>query len=351
MSKKHFSWLLLLTITALILVTLVPSRTGTESTFERSLLVPELAALVNELDYLHISTAGAETIATLERKGGSWQVRELSSYPADWNRLKTLLAALSAAEVVEGKTSNPEYYARLGVQDISQEDAEGVQIEFAAETDLPAIIIGLTAEGREGHYVRIAGEQSSALIDRQLDVPADPMQWLEREIVDVSDAEVVEMSIAHPDGERIAARKVSADDPDFQLLDIPSGSEVKSSWSVNSIGGAMANLSLDQVIPASDIDWSNAIDFSLITADGLQMKARLIQMEEAYWLTTGASAWQAEKAGVEQADEAPTEDVAQRVSQINERVEGWAYRIPHAKFQLMTKRMDDLIQPIEDSAP
>jgi len=220
MSKKHFSWLLLLTVATLALVLLVPTRTGKESTFERTTLLPELAALVNELDYLKLSSGGSGNVATFERREGSWRVLELSSYPADWSRLKALLSALAAAEVVEEKTSNPEFYSRLGVEDISGDGASGTLIEFAPATGLPALIVGNKATGREGQYVRLAEAQSSALLDRELDLPADRTQWLDQSIIDIADGEVVEVSIRHPDGEEIVATKISADDTDFVLQNL-----------------------------------------------------------------------------------------------------------------------------------
>ena len=347
MSKKHFSWLLLLTVLAFVLVLLVPARTSKDSSIERSALLPELAAIVNELDYLRLTAGGAETIATLERKADSWHVLEVSSYPADWTRLQSLLTALSVAEVVEEKTSNPEFYSRLGVEDISIDSAGGVLIEFASATGLPALIVGQKATGRDGQYVRLADAQSSALIDRDLDVPGDRMQWLVRDIIDIADGEVVEVSITHPDGERVEARKFSADDTDFLLQNISPGREIKSNWSVNSMGGGMAALSLDEVIPVGEIDWSEAVVFSLLTADGLRANARLVQSEEAYWISVEATVYQPVDDGSVPGDDALADDVNTRADLINERVRGWAYRIPQNKYEVMTRRMDDLLQPLE----
>ena len=40
-------------------------------------------------------------------------------------------------------------------------------------------------------------------------------------------------------------------------------------------------------------------------------------------------------------------ETAARAADINERVSGWAYRIPKYKFDTMNKRMDDLLQEAE----
>ena len=234
MSKKHFSWLLIVTVVVTGLVLLIPGKTGKESSFEKRDLLPGLAAAVNELDYLRLTAGSGEIIATLERGDGRWRVLEASSYSADWARLRALLSDLSRAEVIEEKTSNPEFYSRLGVEDVSREGSNSLLIEFAPDSGLPALIIGNQATGREGQYVRVQSEGSSALVGRKLDVPRERLQWLDRDIIDIADSEVVEVTITHPDGESLGAAKTSSDDADFQLQGIPNGREIKSNWTVNS---------------------------------------------------------------------------------------------------------------------
>lgn len=350
MSKRHFSWLLLLTVLAFVLVLLIPARTGEDSSFEKTALLPEMAAMVNQLDYIRLVGGGDETVATLERKDGFWRLLEASSYPADWPRLQTLLTALSAAEVIEEKTSNPEFYARLGVEDISVVDAAGVLVEFSSASGLPAIIIGHKATGRDGRYVRLSGTPGSVLIDRDLDVPADRMQWLNRDIIDIADGEVVEVSVVHPDGEQLTAKKWSADDSDFELQNITAEHEVKSAWSVNSMAGGLASLKLEEVMPADEIDWSEAVLFSMLTADGLRANARLVEQEETYWISLETAAYQPVEIEPASETDALPGDLKARVDLINGRVKGWAYRIPQNKFEVMTRRMDELVQPSEESS-
>jgi hypothetical protein len=175
-------------------------------------------------------------------------------------------------------------------------------------------------------------------------------QWLDREIIDIQEGELVEISVIHPDGEQILLRKVSADDTDFDLLGMPEGREVKSNWSVNSIGGGMASLRLDAVVPESDVDWSDAVKVRVLTADGLQVSAKLVSWQEHYWVSLSASVYkpvssgQLDESGIEnQAPPEPTE----RVNRIADRVSGWAYRIPQHNAEVLTKRMDDLLKPLE----
>lgn len=345
MSRKHFSWLLGLTVVAALVAILLPGETGRESAFEKTALMPQLESQVNDIDWLQISADG-DTVATISRSGSQWQVEEAAAYRADWPKIQQLLSALASAQVVEAKTSNPDYYERLGVQDTS------TRIGFRESTALPALISGNTAQGREGQYVRIAGSPQSILIDRELDIPVTLTDWLDREIVDISDSEVVELEIRHPGGETVLAKKVSADDENFELQAIPEGSAAKSDWTVNSLAGGLSSLQLEAVAPVADIDWDGSMHYRLVTADGLDLQAELVAVASAdggddqYWLRLEAQIYTTRLDSDMAGDGGETRE---RAEEINRRTGGWAYRIPRYRYDSLARRMDDLVQSAETS--
>jgi hypothetical protein len=351
MSRKHFTLLLGITLAVALLVLMMPGKTGRESEVEKTRLLPGLQEQVNDLDWLRVSAAGGEEIAVLNRGDGFWRVEQARGYRADWDQLRTLLSDLAQAEIVEQKTSNPEYYGRLGVEDVSEAGAAGLMLEFDSDSGLPAVIIGNRAQGRDGHYVRLQDAAGSVLIDRSLEVPREAMAWLDKTIVHVADSEVVEVEIRHPDGERVVARKASADDEHFALQGIPEGREIQSAWTVDSLANGLASLSLESVVPDTELDWTGASTFGLVTAGGLRLDADLLESVPAgagedadpeYWIRLQAGLYQtAVESGVEAGQE--TDETGERAAEINQRVSGWAYRIPKYKYDGMTKRMEDLL--------
>lgn len=354
MSRKHFSWLLMLTLVVAGVVLLVPGKTGKESIIEETRILPELEAQVNDIGWLRIISAGDVSVATLRREEEGWIVEEATGYRADWDRLRQLLSGLSQAEIIEAKTSNPEYYPRLSVEDVSSATAGGLKIEFSADSGLPALIAGKTAKGRDGQYVRLVDSAASALLDRDLGISGDRSDWLDKAIIDIADAEVVEVTINHPDGDAVRISKISADDENFDLQDIPEGREVRTEWTVNAPANALAALSLDDVVPDSRLDWSEPVRFSLLTADGLHIEVDLMAIAgqdagepaDEHWMRLTAGLYTtALESGEGQAATAP--ETAERAEIINGRVAGWAYKIPKYKFDSMVKRMEDLLQPPE----
>ena len=385
MSKKHFSWLLALTLIVGAVILLMPAKTGHESGFEARPLIAGMDAWVNDVSRVRIVRAGNQPVATMSRGDHGWVVEEAGSYAADWTKLKALLAALAQARIIEQKTSNPAYFDRLGLKDVADDSSTAVLIEIGQGEHQANVLVGHVAQNREGQYVRLPDDSQALLVDKTMPVPAETRDWLQRDIVDLAESEVVEVDITHPDGEQVSARKASADDQDFTLQGVPEGSEIQSSWSVNALGGSFSGLVLDEVTAESNIDWSQATHIRLLTADGIDIGADVAESGGKPWIRLVASLYQqhtdnavndeqakepeqAERSGepgpakesaagqaaVEQpatgdaaAQESVEKDGEERVATINQRVTGWAYAIPQYKAQTMQKRLEDLLKPLE----
>jgi len=358
MSRRHFSWLLGITIVVAVAVLLVPGKTGREAVRESELLLPELAAQVNEVAWLRIVSAGNETVATLARQGNGWVVEESGGYRADWPKLKKLLADLAQAEIVEAKTATPAYYDRLGVEDVAAKEAGGILIEFDAASGIPALIVGNRAQGRSGRYVRLRHVEASALIDRDLEVPAERSAWMDRAVIDISDDEVVEVVITQADGAKLHIARASTDVENFTLQDIPDGREVRSDWTVNAPANALSGLTLEDVRPDGELDWSGAVQYRLVTADRLVIDAGLLQVaadsgdessQDAYWIRLQAGVYATALAAGGDAEDS-TERAGSRAESLNSGFAGWAYRIPKYKYDAMVKRPEDLLKPLQSAS-
>lgn len=355
MSRKHFSWLLLVTLLVAAVVLLLPGKTSRESSMENDVFLPALAEQVNDIDWLRLTAAGDAPVATFRREGSNWVVEEASSYRADWDQLRGFLAGLSRARVVEVKTDNPDYYSRLGVADVSSAEAAGVLVEFAEDSGIPAVIIGNNAKARDGQYARLRDSAASVLLDVRVNLPRLQNGWLDKQIIDIPDAEVVEFSIKHPGDDGIRALKASADDENFKLQNIPDGRQIKSEWSVNAPANSLAALDLEAVAPAVDFNWDNSVLFRIVTADGLTVDVDLIAVgktdssepqEAEHWLRVRAGIYTTAIEGVAGTsdDDAAT---AARAQEINRRVDGWAYRIRDYQHDPMTRKMEDMLQAEE----
>jgi hypothetical protein len=359
--KRNFVYLAVFTLLAVLLVVFVAPRGGTpEPTADGDLLLPAIASRINAVDSVEIVAAGNRAVASLYKAGDYWQLEELHGYRADWTKLRSLLADLAQARVVEAKTDKPGYYPRLGVEDITAQDAGGMLVKLGIQGESTAIVVGKKAQGRTGQYARLLEQAGSVLLDRELDVPDQTLEWADGEIIDINSAEVAEVEIVHPDGERVLVTKVSADQADFDLVDMPEGRELKSNWALNSLGSTLSLLEMKDVRPAGDIDWSAAVRMRLLTFSGMEIMADMLAQGEEYLLRLSAShpaaavAANTPQDGGEDSSQQDIEqqamaDVAQAVDDVNQRVSGWVYTIEKYKFDAMVKKPEDLLKPLESS--
>lgn len=353
--KRMFTFIAAAALLAVLGVVLLSGRGAAPRDGDQQAFLPEeIAGRINDVDRVEIVAGGNRVVATLTRTDGAWRIGQMHGYHADWPRLQKLLAGLAQARIVEIKTDNPDYYARLGVEDVAGEEAGGVLVKLSIGAATTGVIIGNEPQGRTGQYARIAGQPVSVQLDREIDVPTGEMAWVDDSIIDIDSAEVAEIEIIHPGAERVLATRVSADQADFDLADMPEGRELTSSWAVNSLGSVLSLLDLEAVYPATDRDWSAAVRLRVLTFSGLEIIAETLQQDGEYLLRLEAGQPAAAVAGeAPEGEEAgdieqqAAEDVAQAVNAINQRVNGWVYAIARYKYDAMVKTPEDLLKPLE----
>ena len=357
--KRSFLYLAVLTVFALLAVVVFAPQDGpSEKPAVDTLLLPGISAQINQVNRVEIVSAGDHTVATLNRTEANWQFEQMGGYQADWSKLQTLLAALAQARVVESKTDNPEYYARLGVEDVAAGDAGSVLVKLSIGDEITGILIGHQAQGRSGQYVRLQNSAASALVDRKLDVSTEPLDWADSSIVDINASEVAEVEMIHPQGERVFVTRISADQTDFDLVGLPQDREIKNSWAVNSLGSVFSMLNMGTVRPADSVDWSGAVKIRLLMFSGVEILADTAEVDGEYLLRLRASHPAADVVNSQtedkqdsitqqDIDQRAAEDVAKTVQNINQKVVGWAYGINKQNYDAMVKKPDDLLKPLE----
>ena len=354
--KRIFFYLAALTLVALgAVVFLVPEDGSSGKPAVDTFLLPGIAGQINDVNRVEIVTAGNNTVATLVRDEAQWRVEQMGGYRADWSKLQALLAALAQARVIEPKTDKPEYYDRLGVEDVTTDDAGSVLVRFSIGDQTTAVLIGHQARGRQGQYVRLQDKPGSALVDREFDVPGQLIDWSDIRIIDINSSEVAEIEIIHPSSERVLAMRISADQTDFDLAGPLAFREIKSSWAVNSLGSVFAMLNMETVRPANGIDWTGAVKMRVLNFSGMEILADLVQLEDEYLLRLHASHPAASvikdgnggSVSQQEIEKQAQDDVAGMVDAINLKVDGWAYGISKQKFEAMVKKPEDLLKPLE----
>lgn len=355
-----------------------------------NLLFPDLKARLNDLTQVTVTDAD-ETI-TLKREGEAenarWVVPERAGYSADTGKLRQLLVALSDAEKVEQKTSDPELYERLGVADPREDGGEGVLVTAGEGDASISLILGDSAQ-QDFRYARVPEQAESWLVNQNPVLPEDSAGWLLSEIVNIESSRISSVAIRHSDGEVVGIHKENPDDTNFEVENIPEGRELSYPSVANGIAGALGNLTLEDVRkPGGDEEPSVTAEFT--TFDGLAIRVSVASenvagdsddedTDEQHWITLEVSATEAaekdeEAAGGNAADSGPPAEEpgeagetgektadetdqqpaaeqagpAEEAATINARVDGWAYRISTYKAEQLTRRWEDILRSEED---
>ncbi len=381
---------------------------------EATWVVPALRDHVNDVDRVTVTGAGGKVLATLERGKEGWSVAEKGGYPVDTGKLRSFLLKLADARQLEQKTSNPERYPDIGVEDVAGTDAKSVQVRLEGLASPVEILIGKPAPRGGGTYVRRVGEAPAWLASGTLTVEKDPASWLRRDLADIAAERIKSVAITRPDGSTVAASKADAGDANFALQDIPKGREAVSPYAVNGLASLLAGLRFEDVLPAEQAKPpEKPLQAHFVTFDGVVIDvtawahegkdyARFAASLDEEQADAGIAAAQAkDKAAYEAAKaaaapdpaddkddkdakgvrdaapatgsgpapdaEAPIEPLAatdpardreNRLAAVRKQVEtlratfdGWTYVLPAYKYAAIDKSMTDLLQPVEEKKP
>ncbi|MCB1635238.1 MAG: DUF4340 domain-containing protein [Xanthomonadales bacterium] len=405
MQKRNL--ILIVAVVALLLLGWLLGRSGgTDDSVEGigKPLLPGVAADVNQVTGLKLSGAGGEVIAEVRRDGEQWTVVSSHGYPADVSVVRRFLLALKDAVKRDVRTSKPERYASIGVEDpLENADAKGMLVELQGVAEPTRAIIGTYAAGGGDHtYARLADQPQSWLVSGNLIPEKTAGNWLARDLVDVPSSRVLSVAITDPDGKTLNLVKPNESDINYTVQDVPKGRELSSESVGNAIAGVLGSLQLEGVRPAADaaVPESGVYTGRYLTREGLVItlqgwedgEKRLLRLQAAVdpttieaWATQeqarreaaaasaaavseasaaaegGDQASEDAEAAAEQADAEPadpaaavaaivqeqTSTVQAEADAINARTQAWTFEVPTWKYANLAKRMEDLLKPKE----
>ena len=345
------------------------------STVEQAdeLVFPALLERVNSVTRVRVT--GREGPFTLARDGEAWVVEDKERYAADPDRMHKLLLGAAGMKRVEPKTSNPELYPKLWLEDPSGEDAKSVRfvLEDASGAALANWVLGdrrpsKADAGRTELYIRVADDPRAWLVDGS--VPGGPtvIDWLDRLVARIERERLRAVEVMHADGAVVAVNKSLPADDDFVLRDIPADRETDSQYRINDIGRFLEDLRFEDVARSSSLDFAGSADkrMEATTFDGLRIRLETVMRDDDAWVQLRAevdeglveasgsdSAASDSEAGsestVSQSALRPLEEVRAEAESLNARWKGWAYELPSFKRDYIAKRMDELTRAIEET--
>lgn len=350
MSPRVFlGWLVVTGATLVLAVVLGLSReTSTFDPLERVPVFVELRADPDSAARVEVRSRFDEF--TLVRGEDGWMTPDRADYPVEESAVRRVVVGLADMRYIERKTSNPERFSRLEVQDIDAElsDSAHVIVSNGQGEVLADVIVGRPSarffDGQvSGTYIREPGTNNVWLVSGVTNVQTRLIPWLQRDVVQIPATSVARVSIGSGEGSYILSRE-SADEEEFVIEGAPEGRSLDQS-KATSISRALANVQLEDVRPKSEFELPDDVSVAeMRTFAGLTVRARLAEIDRKRW-----AVFEAEYTG-DPADESEDAKTArERAAAINARVGDWVYWVPSSVYTNLTRPLDDVLAP-EDSS-
>jgi hypothetical protein len=340
--------------------------------------LPELQKRSADLARVHIEDGSSSV--TLQLTNSVWTIVNNDGYPANVETLQKLVRDLADAKIIEAKTSNPDLYGRLDVEDVTA-GAKGTKIEFfdASEKSIAGLILGKNFYPQGGtqssqRFVRRTGEKQAWLVELNTWVQTNARSWMDTNLASVQGNRVQSVEIKHPDGEAVRIAKGSEGDANYLLDTLPMNRELSSEGRPNEIQNLFSSLRFDDVVAASRVpaDAELVSTVTLSTFDGVVIDSTVVRLadgrnvlrfnarldEETITKVNEARKKEAEEATAAMKDmpEAKaiepnlldSEALKKEVATLNEKGANWAYVLPSFAEERFLRRNEYYLKPLTE---
>lgn len=356
MNIKSFQILSVVTVIAVALAAFSIAR---QPKFESSDVAGErvFPALTNDLNKLKtVVVRHREGTASLDRSNGTWLVRERDNFPADAKKVDELVLKITRLAKLEAKTSQPDRYERLDLQEPDAKDSRAKEVRLldGEGKDLAALLIGkrkFTLGSKEGGtYIRLPGEAQTFLALGEIS-PGDKMRdFLVRDIADIKDKQIKTVTVVHPDGDKVIVGKAAASDASFAILNLPQGMVPTSDFAADDFGRVLSVFLLDDVKKdtGEPLPADKTIRAEFEGFDGFKVKLEYAELDGQNWVRVVAEAPPdgVAPATTEGGGEAPV-DWQKVMADINARSTGWLFQVPAYEVNALKKKMAELAKKPE----
>lgn len=363
--------ILLFVITVIVVgIAVVTTHRQTPTTAkQKTALFPDFKTVINNVNNIVIKQ-GKDTL-TVVNEGGKWKIREADGYPALFSKVKQTALAVSGMEVISQKTSNPDLYPKLGVEDPASADAKSslLTMSDASGKALVTLIVGKNrlspaASGSHGLYVRLPGKKPALLVESDLKASVKVADWIDRNLMDISPDHISGIHIAHG-GDQDVVYRLDKDKKDLVLQNIPNGKQARSDYIKNRMKGILEDVRIDGVAADTKIKFpDSAVTATVHTTGGMTVDISSATVDDKHYAKFAfhytAPAKPEQQAAGKKTDHdkdkakknsSKVVDVAKQVAELSAKTADWVYQIPAYKFDTFTRKLDDLVEDIPKKEP
>ena len=319
-------------------------------------LFPKLTSSASQIATVEVRQGDKDVV--LERAGGGWVVKNRGGYPADPVKVRTLLVRLADADLIERKTTRPDRYPALELDDPAGKDTKSRLVKMTSGNGnvMGEVVLGkrrfdVLGTGKGGTYVRKPGDPQTWLANAEIEAPAAVKDWVNTSVFTTDSGKISRVTIEIPSEEplRIEREQVPQDTKDKDAKEAkdqpapasqpklqfagfpPEGKKLKDASAADAIARALASIDMEDVRKADASPASYTLStVTVAVADGPTTTLRLRKDGDAYWLTLAATG--------------EGEAASKAADELNKRTQGWEFKIPAHKGDAILKKRADLLE-------
>jgi hypothetical protein len=354
MKSNKLIILALVTVAVIFAATMMSRHRAPTTSVEKQTLFPGLLEKVNDVNSLSLTKYNQSlTLSQIENK---WGIEQADNYPADFGKVRETVIAVADLMILAEKTSNADFYEKLGVEDPAMEDASSLQLSLLDSTgnSMAKLIVGNARHSKspgdkDGLYVRLPDSKTALLVQGRLNVSADVKDWFTRELFSIDASRIKNINIVHADASTVKLSR-EQDIDDFIVEDLPDGMEMQSNVVISRMGTILEDIFVDNVMKLEKLTGSEQTTVTIHTFDGLVITITSAEIDGINYsgFSFAASESTSDTSAEESEDEVSGTDKkpkpAEEAKTLNSLMSGWAYAIPSFKHELFTRKADQLIR-------
>ncbi len=327
-------------------------RAAVQSAFKPVPLFPGLAANENKVVSISIETKD-KSFNVARTQDGKWVLPGKDNFPADPNVVKSTVLALAETKLIEERTKLASWHKRLDL-DLPSDKGTGTVITLKDEGGqlIGAVVVGKGVDGsnttnERAAYVRRPTDDQTYVALGKLALKPKEADWIEKRFLEFDRTRIQEAALKPVKGTAYNVRRAKPEDDFTVLTPLPPGRQLRSEREGNGLGNALFSLTFDDVMKASELDFSKAGFAGFKTFNGLSLSFALIERSGDTWATVAATAEPLTAPPAVKPGETPPLTAKEEADAINQRAAGWAFKIPKFKAILMTAPLEDLLKSNE----
>lgn len=293
-------------------------------------LFPDLLARINEVASVEVNGPAGKVRVT--RQGDAWVLPDKTGVAAVEARVRPIIFALAELVPGEPKTSNPDLYARISVEEPGEGSTSTLlTLSDASGQTMASLILGKTAwiSSKQMRYVRKSGDAQSWLIEFKPDTSLDATVWAEKTLARVDGSRVQRVVIRQPSGEEMRLSKETPEQGNYDVAPLPEGRTLRSEGVADPLARGLQQLNFEDVRAGGASLEGLVTTIIFQTFDGLTVTMRVVDEEGSNWATLTAEGEQVEK--------------PEELAELQRRFAGREFKLPTWAFNNLNKRMIDMI--------